>query len=113
MKNIVQVTDENFSSAVLAAEGPVLVDFFATWCGPCQMLAPLLEKLAEEFAGQLIVAKVNVDEAYELAERYGITGVPTLILFQNGKPAGRTVGLASPSQLRSWLQNFVAGTPVA
>jgi len=113
MNKIVEVTEESFGAAVLAAKKPVLVDFFAPWCGPCQMLAPLLAKLAEESGGQLTIVKANVDETFALAERYGITGVPTLILFENGKPAGRTVGLPSPRELRNWLQSVLADAPVA
>jgi thioredoxin 1 len=108
MKNTVEVTEDSFESLVSQANTPVLVDFHAPWCGPCLMLAPLLEQLAAEFDGRVKFTKVNVDNAPALAERFGITGVPTLILFRGGKPAGRTVGLASPRQLRGWLQSLVA-----
>jgi thioredoxin 1 len=104
MKNITELNGKNFETEVLRAAGPVLVDFYAPWCGPCRMLAPLLEQLAGEFAGRVKFAKLNVDEAPEWAARYDITGVPTLILFRSGIIVDQIVGLPAPSQLKAWLQ---------
>jgi thioredoxin 1 len=105
MKNIVELTEKQFETEVLQAAGPVLVDFYAPWCGPCKMLAPLLEQLAGELGGKVKFAKLNVDDAPEQAGRYGITGVPTLMLFRGGEPIDQVVGLASPRSLKSWLEN--------
>jgi thioredoxin 1 len=104
MKNIIEVTEDRFKTDVLEANGPVIVDFYAPWCGPCKMLAPLLEQLAAEFEGRIRFAKVNVDNAQELAGNYQITGVPTLALFRDGKVVDTQVGLASPKSLKSWLE---------
>jgi thioredoxin 1 len=108
MKNIIELTETDFETEVLKSAGPVLVDFYAPWCGPCKMLAPLLEQLASEFNGRVKFAKANVDDLGDLAARYGITGVPTLILFRNGSILGRTVGLASPRELKGWLESAAA-----
>ncbi len=86
MKNVVELTETGFETEVRQAPGLVLVDFYAPWCGPCRMLAPLLDQLAAEFAGRIKFAKVNVDHAPTLAEDYQITGVPALLLFRNGQP---------------------------
>jgi thioredoxin 1 len=112
MKNIVELTTSNFKQEVLQAAGPVVVDFYAPWCGPCKMLAPLLEQLASELAGRVKFAKSNVDEIPDVAGFYGITGVPTLMLFHNGKNIGQMVGLSSGRQLKAWLEN-AAAQPVA
>jgi thioredoxin 1 len=105
MRNILELTEVSFEQEALKAEGPILVAFYAPWCGPCKMLAPVLERMAGEFEGRVHFAKVNVDETAELADRYAITGVPTQILFREGKPLGRLVGLASPRQLQDWLKS--------
>lgn len=81
-----------FENKVLNAEGKVLIDFFATWCGPCRMIAPAIEEIAEEKAGELTVYKVDIDQSPELASRYGVRGVPTLMVFEGGKPVGQMVG---------------------
>ena len=112
MKTVTELTEDNFEQEVLRADGVVLVDFYAPWCGPCKMLAPLLEQLAGEFTGKVKFAKLNVDEAPESAGRYGITGVPTLMLFRGGNPVDQVVGLASPRGLRTWLEQ-AAGQPAA
>jgi thioredoxin 1 len=104
MKNIIELTESNFDPEVLQAPGPVLVDFYAPWCGPCKMLAPLLEQLAGEFAGRVKFAKLNVDEAPEPAGQYNITGVPTLMLFRGGKVIDRVVGLSSLRALKALLE---------
>ena len=108
MKNIVELTESGFENEVLRTNGLVLVDFYAPWCGPCKMLAPYLERLAGEFAGRVKFAKLNVDEAAELAGRYEITGVPTLLLFRDGQPVDSVVGMAPPQALKRWLENALA-----
>jgi thioredoxin 1 len=98
-----EIEPQNFNSEVLQAPTPVLVDFYAPWCGPCKMLGPILDSLAAEFAGRVGFAKVNVDAAPELAQQYQITGVPTLMLFQAGQVEETIVGLASARALRALL----------
>lgn len=90
MSEVISTAD--FENKVLNAEGKVLIDFFATWCGPCRMIAPAIEEIAEEKAGELAVYKVDIDQSPELASRYGIRGVPTLMVFEGGKPVGQMVG---------------------
>jgi thioredoxin len=109
MKNIVELDEANFAPEVLQNRAPVLVDFYAPWCGPCKMLAPFLEQLAAEFTGRIKFAKLNVDDAPELAGRYNITGVPTLMLFRDGKMFDRVVGLGSPRSLKTWLEKAAEG----
>jgi len=111
MKNVVELTETGFETEVRQAPGLVLVDFYAPWCGPCRMLAPLLDQLAAEFAGRIKFAKVNVDHAPALAEDYQITGVPALLLFRNGQPVDQMVGLAAPQTLRKWLATALTATP--
>jgi thioredoxin 1 len=106
MKTIIELDETNFEPEALQAAGPVLVDFYAPWCGPCKMLAPFLEQLAGEFTGKIKFAKLNVDDAPELAGRYGITGVPTLMLFRDGKVLEQIVGLPSPRYLKAILENI-------
>ena len=101
--NTKPVTDQTFSSDVLRAEGPVLVDFWAEWCGPCKMIAPLLEDLAADKAGKLTVVKVNIDENPVTPNSYAVRGIPTLILFKNGRPAATQVGALPKSRLKDWI----------
>ena len=105
--NIVHVSDSSFDKDVLQAEGPVLVDFWAEWCGPCKMIAPVLEELAEEYGDKLKVCKVDVDANPETAPKYGIRGIPTLILFNNGDVAGTKVGALSKSQLSAFIDSAI------
>jgi thioredoxin 1 len=113
MKNIVELSENTFETEVLRAATPVLVDFYAPWCGPCKMLAPLLEQLAGEFAGKVKFAKLNVDDAPGLSGRYRITGVPTLMLFRDGRNIDQMVGFASPKALKAWLEGAAAAAPGA
>ena len=113
MKTIIELSETNFESEVLKAAGPVLVDFYAPWCGPCKMLAPFLEQLAVEFNGRVKFAKLNVDDAPELAGHYDITGVPTLMLFRGGNVIDPMVGLASPGLLKRWLEKAAHETVMA
>lgn len=102
-KKILQVTDATFEQDVLKSNIPVLVDYWADWCGPCKMIAPLLDVIAEDFAGKLIVAKLNIDENPNVPPRYGIRGIPTLMLFKEGAVAATKVGAVSKTQLTAFL----------
>tara|TARA_B100000029_G_scaffold334688_1_gene326798 strand:+ start:7406 stop:7741 length:336 start_codon:yes stop_codon:yes gene_type:complete len=98
-----KVTDSSFEADVIKSEKPVLVDFWAEWCGPCVQIAPMLEELANEYKDSLTVAKVNIDENPETPAKYGVRGIPTLILFKNGEIAATKVGAAPKRQLSEWI----------
>ncbi len=100
----ITLTKDNFEQEVMNSDLPVLVDFWAVWCGPCQMLAPTVEQLAEEYAGKVKVGKVNVDEQPELAQRYGIMSIPTLILFKDGQVANQTMGVQPKESIEAMLK---------
>ena len=100
---MLEVTKENFAAEVEGAETPVLLDFWASWCGPCRMLAPVVEELAGEFDGEVKFGKVNVDEQPELAMRYGVQSIPTLILFRGGEPVNASVGVVPEDSIRAML----------
>jgi len=103
----VHVTDAEFEESVLKSALPVIVDFWAPWCGPCKMVAPVLDKIAKEQAGKLIVAKVNTDENPEWATRYGVQGIPTMLFVANGKIVHRQVGAMPEGMLREVLNQFI------
>ncbi|HZF96442.1 MAG TPA: thioredoxin [Allosphingosinicella sp.] len=98
------VTDDNFGLEVLNSETPVLVDFWAEWCGPCRMIGPALEELSTELGEKVTIVKLNIDDSPVTPARYGVRGIPTMILFKNGEPAATKVGAAPKSQLQSWLE---------
>ncbi len=101
----IHVTNDSFKKEVLEAKVPVLVDFWATWCGPCKMLGPELEKLAEEHDGEFIVAKVNIDDEEDLAMEYKIMSIPTMLLFKNGEMVGKKVGYSKREEILDFIKN--------
>ena len=103
--SIKQVSNDSFDADVLKAEAPVLVDYWAEWCGPCKMIAPILDEVSRDYAEKLNVAKVNVDENQDIASKYGIRGIPTLMLFRNGAVVATKVGALSKSQLTAFLDS--------
>lgn len=105
MAEPVAVTDATFEEKVLKSQVPVLVDFWAPWCGPCRMIAPIVEELAREYDGRVQVAKVNTDDSPEWASRFGVYGIPTLIVFKGGEEADRVVGVVPKKALQQKLEN--------
>ncbi|MEM6406082.1 MAG: thioredoxin TrxA [Pseudomonadota bacterium] len=104
---IVQVTDATFQNEVLESELPVLVDYWAEWCGPCKMIAPILDALADEYAGKLKIGKINIDDNPDTPARFGVRGIPTLMLFKDGEMIATKVGALSKSQLAAFLDSHL------
>jgi len=113
MKKIAELNDQNFDHALAAATTPMVVDFYAPWCGPCKMRAPLLDSLAEQLAGRIQICKVNVDESPGLARRYQVTGVPMLAFFARGELRDVVLGFPQPSELASKLGSLLTEIPTA
>jgi thioredoxin 1 len=101
------ITDTSFADDVLNASGPVLVDFWAEWCGPCKMIGPSLEEISEELAGKVTITKINIDDNPDAPAKYGVRGIPTMILFKDGQPAATKVGAAPKSALKGWIESEI------
>jgi len=101
------VTDSNFDAVVTASEQPVVVDFWATWCGPCRMISPIVDQLAEKYAGRVNVVKCNVDESTEIPVKFGIRNIPTLLFFKNGELVDRLVGAAPQAELEKKIESLL------
>jgi len=106
-EHIIQVTDDSFDQEVLKSPTPVLVDYWAEWCGPCKMIAPALDQIAQEYAGRLKVAKLNIDENQATPPKFGIRGIPTLMLFKNGNVEATKVGALSKTQLNTFIDSNI------
>jgi len=105
--SIIEVTDRSFETDVIESDVPVLVDFWAEWCGPCKMIGPLLESIAEEYEGKITVAKMDVDSNQEMPAKYGVRGIPTLIIVDKGQVAATKVGALSKSQLTEFIDSAI------
>jgi len=105
--SIISLTDESFETDVIKSNVPVLVDYWAEWCGPCKSIAPMLEEIAEEYEGKLVVAKLNIDDNTDTAPKYGIRGIPTLMLFKDGEVEATKVGALNKSQLTAFLDQNI------
>ena len=106
--NVLKFTDGNFETEVVKSNIPVLVDFWAEWCGPCRQLSPVLDEIAKEMDGKLTVAKVNIDQNPNTPQKFGVRGIPTLILFKDGKPLATKVGALPKSKLVEWINSLAA-----
>lgn len=104
-KNVIELTDENFETEVLSSSVPVLVDFTATWCGPCKVLAPIVEGLADEFPGKYKIGKLDIDDAPKVTQKYGVRGVPTVMVFKGGEKKAQHVGVTNKNTLLKMLES--------
>ena len=102
---IIHVTDSSFEEEVLKSDKPVILDYWAEWCGPCRMIAPILDEIADEYADRIRVAKINIDENQETPQKYAVRGIPTLMIFKEGNVAGTKVGAVSKSQLSAFIDS--------
>lgn len=106
-EHINYISDDSFEQEVLQAQGPVLVDYWADWCGPCKMIAPILDEVAQEYAGRIKITKLNIDENQATPPKYGIRGIPTLMIFKNGNVEATKVGALSKSQLTAFIDSNI------
>ncbi|GHU56312.1 thioredoxin [Spirochaetia bacterium] len=107
MSNEITITNDNFEAEVLQSPIPVLIDFWADWCGPCKMIGPFIDQLAEEYAGRIKIGKVNVDEQGDIAGKYGIVSIPTLIIYRDGQPVRQKTGAAPKRDIEALFKDFV------
>ena len=106
-EHIIHVTESSFEDEVLSAEMPVIVDYWAEWCGPCKMIAPLLDEIADEYNGKLTIAKINIDDNQQTPQKYAVRGIPTLMIFKDGEVAGTKVGAMSKSMLSAFIDSVI------